>query len=87
MVSSYKTADGQTHEMADVWFAKSAAGNPTVPRLDELLAGAPADLAPVSPVPAATQTAAAPQLEPVASPPPHRVGLDEELLRKLAPLV
>jgi hypothetical protein len=38
MVSSYTTADGQTREVADVWFAKDA------PTADELLAAAPAEL-------------------------------------------
>jgi hypothetical protein len=33
LVSSYKTADGQSHEMADVWFSKqpSAAASTTTP--------------------------------------------------------
>jgi hypothetical protein len=84
MVSSYKTVDGQTHEMADVWFAKSASG--PAPKLDELLAAAPVDLVPASPA-ATHANAAAPQAGTAAAVPPHHVSLDEELLRHLAPLV
>jgi hypothetical protein len=46
LVSGYKTADGQTHEMADVWFAKDTVPNKTdtPPKLNELLAAPQADL-------------------------------------------
>ncbi|MBC7954494.1 MAG: hypothetical protein H7Y33_01320, partial [Cytophagales bacterium] len=41
--SSYTTADGAKHDMADVWFAKDVAA---APALNELLAGAPAEVLP-----------------------------------------
>ena len=42
LVSGYKTADGQTHEMADVWFARDRSAPATAtPKLDDLLAAAP----------------------------------------------
>ncbi|MBT9527125.1 MAG: heme utilization protein, partial [Rhizobacter sp.] len=52
LTSSYTTADGATHDMADVWFAKDVAA---APALNELLAGAPAEV-----LPAALSTGAAP---------------------------
>ena len=45
LVSSYKTADGSSHEMADVWFAKDKAPAKTdVPHISELLAAPQANL-------------------------------------------
>jgi hypothetical protein len=46
LVSSYTTADGAQHEMADVWFAREAA--PAAPNLNELLAGPAAEVLPAS---------------------------------------
>src|SRR5262249_15022019 len=41
LTSSYKTTDGKTHDMADVWFAKDASGASTTstPTKDDLLVG------------------------------------------------
>jgi hypothetical protein len=48
LVSSYTTADGSQHAMADVWFSKEAA-----PALNELLAAAPTEVLPGAPASAA----------------------------------
>ena len=57
MVSSYTTADGQQHQMADVLFAKHPP--PAPPALDELLAAPPDTLCggPPAPAPAAPPSA------------------------------
>ena len=94
LVSGYKTADGQSHEMADVWFGKAPDGKaaPAL-HLDELLAAAPTDLVPVETptahaavLPATPATPAADA--PVASAPPQSgSSLEDELLRNHPPLV
>jgi len=39
-VSGYTTSDGQTHTMADVWFAKdNSHGEAAAPKLGDVLAG------------------------------------------------
>jgi trimeric autotransporter adhesin len=55
LVGSYEGTDGQTHDMADVWFAKARSEAPP-PQISDLLADAPTDLAPA--------VAAAPATEP-----------------------
>jgi hypothetical protein len=58
LISSYTASDGQTHEMADVWFAKDVGKDAKVaPKLDELLAAPQAELLASSP--ATVQPAAA----------------------------
>ena len=84
MISGYETADGKTHEMADVWFTK--AGAATTPKLDELLAPAPTDLVPAShaTAPAETTTAHAAVADATVATVAairHGTPLDEELLR------
>jgi trimeric autotransporter adhesin len=61
LVGSYRTADGATHEMSDVWFAKQRDGTTgAAPPLAELVSSPSADLlggaggAGASPAPAAT---------------------------------
>jgi len=87
MISGYKTADGRSHEMADVWFAKAA--TTPVPQIEELLAPAPTDL--VAPAYAgAAQASSAVQVvstDTVASGmSPQQTTLDDELLRLRTPL-
>ena len=87
MISSYKTADGHSHEMADVWFTKAA--TTPVPQVDELLAPAPTDL--VAPAhdgtSQASNTVHTVRTETVTSGlSPHQTHLDDELLRLRAPL-
>ena len=92
MVSGYKTSDGQTHEMADVWFAKATGDGKSVPpQLGDLLADAPTDLVPA---PAATsQPASADPAQAGAEPAVtvavnlHRSTQEEDLLRYQAPLI
>jgi hypothetical protein len=61
MVSSYTTADGATHQMADVYFAKdTTAATTTAPALSELLAGPTADVLPASTTAHAAVVAPAP---------------------------
>jgi hypothetical protein len=44
LVSSYSKADGSTHAMTDVWFAKDKASTEPPPKLHELLSGPQGDL-------------------------------------------
>jgi len=50
LTSSYTTADGATHAMADVWFAKDTSGvtaaTPATPSLSDLLSAPSADVLP-----------------------------------------
>jgi hypothetical protein len=71
LTSSYTTADGATHDMADVWFAKDVAA---APALNELLAGAPAEV-----LPAALSTAA-PAAAPAHQASAGVVSIDRNLL-------
>jgi hypothetical protein len=73
LVGSYTTADGATHEMADVWLARKATD---LPAADELLTAAPAALPGASDTSAASAGAGA-----VAAAMPQRGTLDEELMR------
>ncbi len=56
MVSSYTTADGHQHQMADVWLTKNQTSNPP-PTLNDLLAAPHADLVAHLPDPASSTTA------------------------------
>jgi hypothetical protein len=83
LVSSYTTADGAHHEMADVWFTKAQAAAP--PNLHDLLAAPAADLLPDTGAPAATA-----RNDAVSSHGAHtahiaqlRANLDDELRRDL----
>ena len=86
LVGSYHTNDGQTHEMADVWFAKDAPAVAAAPKLSELLADAHTDLAahlPAAPGNAPAASAAVPTIEPTGpAPSAHQASFDEELLRQ-----
>jgi len=84
LVSSYTTADGKHHEMADVWFAKAQAAPPA---LGDLLAAPSADLMPDPGAPAAGTTA---KNDAVSSHGAHqahiaqlKANLDDELRRDL----
>lgn len=88
MISDYTTADGQTHEMADVWFAKHRPAEPA-PQLSELLTDA-AEPLPGAP---AAAVAAPPPAVPVAAGGVGGTALvssssaTEEELRQQGPLV
>lgn len=81
MTSSYTTADGQTREMADVWFSKQPDAAPTAA---DLLAGPATEL-----LPGAAPAAAGSHAEP-AAPTAHvavpRNPLDDDLNRPV-PLI
>jgi hypothetical protein len=87
LVSDYKTADGQTREMADVWFTKHGAGGTTAPAVSELLAPAP-DPLPAVTVPAETARSSG-ESPPLAGLPLAGVtaGNTEEELRQQSPLI
>jgi hypothetical protein len=83
LVGSYKTTDGATHDMADVWFAKqehTAASGPA-PALGELLAAPQGHLLGGD---AGAAAASAPTTQ-VAVLPVHK--LSDEDLNKLGPLL
>jgi len=90
MVSGYETADGATHEMADVWFAQARSETP--PQIADLLADAPHDLALPSAAAAApvatTADASAPTatMATMAVASVHKPNLFEEELLKHQPL-
>ena len=94
MMGSWQTSDGKTHEMADVWFAKDAAGA-TAPKLDELLAAAHTDLVAGLPLPASVPDEGgakpvAPMAHPATDPggpASHHSSLDDELLRQQTQLL
>ena len=93
MVSSFKTSDGQHHEMADVWFAKAERAK-AIPTLGELLADAHTDLVPAqhaTPEPAATQIVAAVSQATAdtvhSSPSLQHVTIEDELVRHQTPLI
>jgi hypothetical protein len=75
LVSDYTTADGATHAMADVWFAK---GEAPAPALGELLATPAEGL-----LQETTQAATVAQAAPAAVMAPNLVSLlDDEALRR-----
>jgi hypothetical protein len=82
LVSSYTTADGHSHEMADVWFAKDAKTTTpaATPHLHELLAAPQADL--LGSQHASTQAVAA-STGSVASATPLTMGHTGNSLRSL----
>jgi hypothetical protein len=77
LVSQYKTSDGQTHEMADVWFKKEDPNDQNLPPLGELLAGKSQDL-PVSVNSVETQKSVS-----VSAPPPAEASVAPALKRML----
>jgi hypothetical protein len=83
LVSGYETTDGQTHEMADVWFAQARSETPP-PQIADLLAEAPAELAlpagpgSTTPVPAAADAVTTVAAVGVTQ---HGNPFEEELLR------
>jgi len=82
MVSGYQSADGLTHEMADVWFAKARTEEP--PQIADLLAAPAADLTaqlPPAPATPAPEAAAATAPEPTAVSAGLRSTMEEDLLR------
>jgi hypothetical protein len=76
LVSSYTTADGQSHEMADVWFSREAEA---APALGDLLSAPSGELLGGDGGGGGGVSAAA-----IA---PPRTGLDDELLRNGQPLL
>jgi hypothetical protein len=82
LVSGYTTQDGQTHEMADVWFQRSRAEAPP-PELDELLAAPPPS---VDPPPQGTAAPSNVPPDPQAASGPVLPGSDDEL-RQVGPLI
>ena len=81
LTSSFTMADGKTHDMADVWFAKAAT---PAPKLDELLAAAPTDLVPASTTASTATDSTATAHEATATVQTAAVkttSLDEELLK------
>ena len=92
MVSGYKTSDGQTHEMADVWFAKAVGDGKSVPpQLSDLLADAPTDPVPAPAAPATPSPAHPAHADQESGTPVtlrlHRSTQEEDLLRHQAPLI
>jgi len=87
LVSDYKTSDGQTHSMADVWFAKDlpkdGAADAAPPSLGDLLAG-PAGtlLGDGSAVQGSKLEHAAPEAHFV-----HKTKLDDDDLDRITPLI
>jgi trimeric autotransporter adhesin len=77
LVGSYKTADGEQHEMVDVWFAKQRGDDKAPPALDELLA-APAPELLGSPAASATPVVHAEAAAPVGGGSHHRGLFDDE---------
>jgi len=84
MVGSYETGDGQTHEMADVWFAKARSEAPP-PQIIDLLADAPSDLH--LPADQAAQPATQVASQSGATGMAYRPNLFEEELLKNQPLI
>ena len=83
LISGYTTQDGQTHEMADVWFQRSRDAAPP-PELDELLAAAPPAVEPPAQVSGVSSSAPPPDPLPPAGP-SSTPGDDE--LRQVCPLI
>ncbi len=81
LVSGYRTQDGQTHEMADVWFRRSREAEPP-PALGELLASPPTTFEPQPQAAGGTSTPPDPQ---VAAGPVLPGNEDE--LRQVGPLI
>jgi hypothetical protein len=87
MTSSYTSADGSQHEVADVWFAQQAAA---APELGELLAAPTSDMLGALGTPAGVASATAPEATATAMVPMglnQRLAADEELLRSQQPLI
>jgi hypothetical protein len=88
-VGSYTGADGSTHDMADVWFAKQTGDAPTA--ADLLASPAPDLLGATGTAPPAAAVSAAPDLwaTQLMVPPGAaiRQAADDELLRSQAPLL
>jgi len=89
LVSSYTTADGAKHDMADVWFGKAAATDATAAKelpvqLADVLAAPTADVLGGSSAPtvAATQTTAH-----AAVHVDHKLLADDEHLKNIGPLI
>jgi hypothetical protein len=78
LVSSYTTADGQSHEMADVWFARQM---DAAPALDDVLSAPAGDLLGGGGNAATGSPASA------AGAPLPRMTADDELLRNGQPLL
>jgi hypothetical protein len=81
MLSNYKTEDGKSHEMADVWFAKDRA---PAPKLDDVLSAPQADVLPASTAAAADAPAATPAAHAHAAVPFKAYLLDDD---KQVPLI
>jgi hypothetical protein len=79
LVSSYTTADGARHDMADVWLAKQAA----VPPVGDLLSAPPKDLLPAGPAPAEHAVQAAPAVHG----PAHGHAWRDDDLQNQVPLI
>lgn len=87
MTSSYTSADGSQHEVADVWFAQQAAA---APELGELLAAPTSDMLGALGTPAGVASATALEATASAMVPlglTQRLAADEELLRSQQPLI
>jgi hypothetical protein len=82
LVSSYTTADGQSHEMADVWFSRASAAPAAPPALGELLSGPPETL-----LPGSDSGASAASAGPVAAAALHKTAADEDWMRTATPLL
>ena len=76
LISGYKTADGVTHQMGDVWFAKAtdAGAPPTVPAASELLAAPKASENALLAESASGSTAVAPATEAANTASPASTG-------------
>jgi len=85
MVSSYKTSDGQVHELADVWFKKEESEKQQVPPLKDLLVDGWPDL-PGAPASATGEsgkgtTTSTPHPTDASVIPPHRKWADDDDLK------
>jgi hypothetical protein len=87
LVGSYETGDGQSHEMADVWFAKARSEAPP-PQITDLLADAPSDLnLPTASAGQAAQPVVVAATEATSGGVAYRPNAFEEELLKNQPLV